>query len=84
MVPFKRGVQTIDVTFEALPLTAGDYIIGGGLAVAHTKWLYNEPFGQWLSVLPRDVYNSGFAPIASRYPIVVPSHWASDTVMENQ
>jgi lipopolysaccharide transport system ATP-binding protein len=74
-VPFVEGVQTIDVVFDSLTLAAGEYILGAGLAVANTTWLYNEPYGNQLTVLPRDVFKSGYFPVATRYPIVLAHRW---------
>jgi lipopolysaccharide transport system ATP-binding protein len=75
IVPFTEGVQSVDVAIDALPLSAGTYIIGAGLAIANKTWLYNEPFGQQLTVLPRDVFGASFPPEAVRSPITIPHRW---------
>ena len=50
-------------------------MIGAGLAVVNTKWLYNEPHGAIMEVVPNDVYNAGFAPTLARYPVPMRCNW---------
>jgi len=75
---FEAGEGVIYLLFDMLMLSAGTYIVGAGLAIANTKWLFNEPFGGEIEVAPKDVFNVGYAPQATRYPIPMPCSWGTD------
>jgi lipopolysaccharide transport system ATP-binding protein len=74
---FEPGEGVIYLRFDKLLLSAGKYMVGAGLAIANTKWLFNEPFGGEIEVAAEDVFNVGFAPQATRYPIPMPCRWAT-------
>lgn len=72
---FKEGMNQVDCIFPRLMLSAGKYLIGAGLAIPHTEWLYRELEHGILHVLPQDVFHSGTAPIHSRYIVPQEHNW---------
>ena len=75
MMQINEGHNSIDCQIGQLPLSAGDYWIGSGLAIPNKEWLYwNEHLGM-LTVLPRDIYQSGLAPTANRSLLAIPHRW---------
>jgi lipopolysaccharide transport system ATP-binding protein len=74
-VRFGTGVNTVYLRFKSLALSAGMYVVGAGLAVANTKWLYNEPHGALMEVSSRNVYDAHFSPSTSRYPVPMECIW---------
>jgi len=74
---FRVGEEYVDCVIRQIPLAAGDYILGAGLAIPQTEWLWREPELSTLSVVPRDVYGSGLAPALSRSLIAVDYQWRS-------
>lgn len=71
----KTGFHIAECDFISLPLSAGEYIIGAGLAIPNKEWLcWREQLG-WLTVNPKDVYQSGTAPTAARSIIATPHIW---------
>jgi lipopolysaccharide transport system ATP-binding protein len=72
---FDEGENVLHLRFESLPLSAGNYVIGAGLAIANHKWLYNEPRGAMVEVAPKDVYEAGLSPTLQRYPVPMRCRW---------
>jgi lipopolysaccharide transport system ATP-binding protein len=73
---FEPGENVIDCDFPKLPLSAGHYVIGAGLAIPKVEWLDNQPQAGNFEVGGRDVFGSGMAPTAQRYPIPIPHSWS--------
>lgn len=69
------GEHPVDCVVEQLPLSAGDYVLGAGLAIPNAEWLCLNPDLARLTVLARDVYGSGLAPVASRSVVAPRHHW---------
>ena len=76
-ISFVEGENALLLRFESLALSAGNYVIGAGLAIANTTWLYNEPQGGIIEVAPKDVYNAGFSPMLARYPVPMLCNWTT-------
>jgi lipopolysaccharide transport system ATP-binding protein len=74
-IDFESGENTVFLRIGSLALSAGTYVIGAGLALPNTVWLYNEPYGALLEVVPRDVYGAGNSPTRTRYPIPMSCYW---------
>ena len=72
---FTPGEQSVECVFESVPLAAGEYIIGISLAVPQVEWLWRMPEFGYLTVIARDVYDSGRAPSADRCFVATPHHW---------
>ena len=69
------GENFVDCDFPQLILSAGSFFIGAGLAVPNVEWLDNQPHAVVLEVDARDVFDSGLAPPAPRYPVPIPHTW---------
>jgi lipopolysaccharide transport system ATP-binding protein len=74
-LPFEVGRGCVDCVLERIPFTAGDYILGGSLAIPWTDWLWRNRELARVTVLPRDVYGSGLAPHSARALIAVNHTW---------
>lgn len=74
-VSFHVGEDYVDCVLPQLPLAAGDYVIGAGLAVPGTEWLWRRESLGTLSVAPNDVYGSGLAPNSGRCLMAIPHRW---------
>jgi homopolymeric O-antigen transport system ATP-binding protein len=72
---FSRGPGVVDLSFAEMPLAAGVYTIGAGLALPHVEWLCWTPELCEMNVLPRDIYGSGLAPVSSRCLLAVRHKW---------
>jgi lipopolysaccharide transport system ATP-binding protein len=74
-VSFRVGEQHVDCVLPQLPLASGDYVVGAGLAIPGTEWLWRRESLGTLSIAPNDVYASGLAPHSDRCLLAVPHHW---------
>ena len=72
---FESGENTIYLRIGSLALSAGSYVIGAGLAIPNSAWLYNEPHGAIMEVVSRDVYGAGLSPRQTRYPVPMSCCW---------
>lgn len=69
------GTHAVDCFIKKIPLSAGDYVIGAGLAIPNQEWLLKtEGLGR-IRILPRDVFESGLPPISTRALLAVPHDW---------
>ena len=74
-MPMKGGQNIVECKFQSLPLSAGEYVVGAGLAIPNKEMLcWNEQAG-YLTIHPKDVYKSGMAPIAARSLLAIPHKW---------
>jgi hypothetical protein len=71
----RAGKNAVECEFISLPLSAGEYIVGAGLAIPNKEWLCKRDQLGWLSIHPKDVYQSGMAPTASRSILATPHVW---------
>ena len=74
-VDFEPGEHSIDCFIESLPFSAGDYVVGAGLAIPNIEWLWYEPSLTRLTVREADVYGSGMPPVATRALLAAPHQW---------
>ena len=74
----RAGYHAVECEFESMPLSAGDYIVGAGLAIPNKEWLCGESHMGRLVIHPRNVYESGLAPEASRSILAIPHNWLVD------
>ncbi|MFN0220006.1 MAG: polysaccharide ABC transporter ATP-binding protein [Hyphomicrobium sp.] len=72
---FKSGEQFVDCVFPSLMLSAGTFAIGAALAIPNVEWLDKRPNIGFFEVFANDVFDAGFAPTATRYPIPMPHSW---------
>jgi lipopolysaccharide transport system ATP-binding protein len=76
-LPLKAGKHQADCVIRRLPLSAGDYSVGVGLALSNTGWLWRDTNVGMLLVDGRDVFDSGRPPVHSRMLFAVPHEWSS-------
>ncbi len=69
------GEHAVECVIDQLPLAAGQFIIGAGLAIPWVEYLCWSPDLCSLTVALHDVYDSGYAPAADRSLIVTPHRW---------
>ena len=70
------GVNFVDCDFPQLMLSAGSFVIGAGLAMLNMDdWLYIQPHAGTFEVYARDIFKSGLAPAATRYPVAMDHFW---------
>jgi lipopolysaccharide transport system ATP-binding protein len=70
-----KGQNIVECEFSSLPFSAGEYIVGVGLAIPNKEWLYrNQQIGK-LIVHPKDVYQSGVSPTVTRSILAIPHKW---------
>ena len=74
-IDFKQGINTVCCHLKKLPLPAGTYLLGFGLAIPMQEWfLYNKELCTF-NVECKDVYESGFPPIQEHALSVVDYNW---------
>ncbi|MGE5305789.1 MAG: ABC transporter ATP-binding protein [Alphaproteobacteria bacterium] len=69
------GRHEVDCLIEKIPLSAGDYILGAGLAIPNREWLQKGDGLGRLKIYPRDVFRSGLPPTSARALMAVPHGW---------
>jgi len=69
------GSGVVDLYFPQLPLAAGMFTIGAGLAIPYVEWLCWSSELCEMNVLPKDVYASGLAPVSARCLLAVAHTW---------
>jgi hypothetical protein len=74
-VEFRPGENIVDCDFPSLMLSAGLFTIGAGLAIPDLEWLDNHLDAGTLQIDGQDVFGSGLAPVANRYPVAMPHSW---------
>lgn len=72
---FNKGRNSIDCVIRRLPLAAGTFFIGAGLAIPNTEWLDRRFEAGTITVHPKDVYGAGLAPTAARSLLAVDYEW---------
>jgi len=75
-LPLEDGEGSVDCIIRNLPLAAGEYVLGGGLAIPNAEWLCQQPELATFIVTPKDVYNSGLAPTSTRCLLAVEHEWS--------
>jgi lipopolysaccharide transport system ATP-binding protein len=70
-----EGEGFVDCDVPCLPLSAGSFIIGAGLAIPNVEWFDTQPHAAIFHVEQCDVFASGMVPRTSRYPIAIPHAW---------
>lgn len=79
---FDEGFQAVDCVIDELPLAAGDYAVAAALAIPNMERLWFRSEVGTLTVLPRDVYASGFAPTMERAVLALHHSWERVSVPE--
>jgi lipopolysaccharide transport system ATP-binding protein len=78
-LPFsvEAGVHVLDCRFERFPLSAGDFVIGAGLAIPGVEYVWRNESMAPVSVASRDVFGSALPPASNRYLVVAPHTWSA-------
>lgn len=76
----EEGENFVDCIFPQLLLSAGQFVIGAGLAIPNVEGFDHEPHAVNFEVHPKDVFSSGQAP-TSAFPVPMPHYW---TIPANQ
>jgi lipopolysaccharide transport system ATP-binding protein len=71
----RPGSHYVDCRIDSLPLSAGEYVVGCGMAIPNKEWLFWNANLAVLTVCPRDVYKSGLAPVAPRSFLAISHSW---------
>ena len=74
-VSFRKGRNSIDCLIRRLPLAAGEFHIGAGLAIPNVEWLDARFDAGILTVHPKDVYGAGLAPTTGRALLAIHYEW---------
>jgi len=72
---FEKGQNSITCILPKLPLSAGTYVIGAGLAIPMRQWLVLNEELCCISIGENDVFNSGFPPIEGNALSVTDYSW---------
>ena len=73
--PLHQGEHVLECRIPRLPLAAGEYTLGAGLALANSEWLWRQAQAAALRVLPRDVFADGHPPTSNRMAVAVEHSW---------
>ncbi len=71
----KQGESYIDCVIPSLPLSAGSYNFGVGLAVPMVEWLCWEEHLATIEIASNDIYKSKFPPNQERTPLAIEHYW---------
>jgi len=69
------GRYLIDCAFDRCLLSAGEYLIGVGLAIPSVEYVFREDALCRMHVLPKDVLGSGLPPTTKRYFVASKHAW---------
>jgi lipopolysaccharide transport system ATP-binding protein len=72
---FEKGSNVVDCRINNIPLSAGEYLIGAGLAIPNKEWLIQKFEAGVLKIQSADVYNSGLAPVNNRCLLALEAEW---------
>lgn len=76
-IRFGVGTHVAECRITQLPLAAGEYFLGAGLADSRSAWIWRRDRLGMLRVLGRDVYGLGRPPSSSRMLFALPHSWES-------
>ena len=69
------GDHCVDCLIERMPLAAGEYSVGAGLAIHNSEWLWRVQDLGKLTINARDVYECGRPPEMPGKLLAVPHRW---------
>jgi len=77
------GRHVVECEFEQFPFAAGDYVLGLGLAIPGTEYVWRDDAACLLHVAPRDVFASGLPPASNRYLVATPHRWSTASAVSH-
>jgi lipopolysaccharide transport system ATP-binding protein len=80
--PVAPGRHVVECRFERFPLSAGEYVVGAGLAIPGVEYVWRNESLAPLQVAARDVYGSALPPSANRYLVASEHRWTLPQVAE--
>lgn len=75
---FKMGENFVDCLIKNIPLSSGNYLIGGALTVPFTEWLSHQFDEAILNIHSKDIYSSAVVPSNQRYIVPMDVQWKSN------
>ena len=79
-VPIQKGAHFVECFIPHLPLVSGDFVIGAGISVSNSRWIWRNPHIGSLQVLGKDVFGLGRPPTASRMMFAVEHQWKNQSI----
>lgn len=76
------GRYCIECAFDQLPLAAGEYVVGVGLAIPGVEYVARNDSLARLHVQPHDVFGSALPPSSNRYLVATPHHWGRPMALD--
>ena len=74
-IPLKKGQHHVDCFIPGLPLAAGRYYLGIGMAISNSQWLWRNINLTSLEVQGKDVFELGRPPASSRMIFAIHHEW---------
>ncbi len=74
-IPIRTGRHCVDCRIPRLPLAAGEYFLGAGLAVSNAQWLWREANLATFQVQGKDVFALGRPPESRRMIFAAEHSW---------
>ena len=75
--PIEKGRHYVDCRLPRLPLAAGDYVLGAGLAVSNAQWLWRNGNVALLNVCGKDVFELSRSPSSREQGFALKSIFAA-------
>lgn len=77
-LPISEGNHFIDLSISNFALSAGEYFLGVGLALANAQFLWRQTNAGLLRIFGKDVFNIGRPPEYSRMIFALQHDWKND------
>jgi lipopolysaccharide transport system ATP-binding protein len=74
-IPLKKGGHHVDCFIPRLPLAAGRYYLGIGIAISNSQWLWRNINLSAFEVHGKDVFELGRPPTSSRMIFAINHKW---------
>lgn len=75
-LPLEPGQDYVDCIIEQPSFSAGEYVIGAGLAIPRVEYLWRKEELGRLHIQAKDVYECGLSPTTARSLLAVRHKWA--------
>ncbi|MFN2386431.1 MAG: ABC transporter ATP-binding protein [Thermoanaerobaculia bacterium] len=77
-VPLAKGEHYVDCLVPRWPLSAGQFVLGAGLALSNQQWVWRDTSVASLRVHGRDVFEIGRPPVTNRMVFAIAHQWRSE------